>query len=293
MAARTLLVTGCDQRFFFLLRGLVRSIRENPSLDHLDLGFFDIDCEAPHRRWLAQHFQVVVRPEPPFPAPARWAVNRRYLTSIIRSYLPRYFPGYDVYIYSDVDVWVQDASGIDLYLRAASNGALAITAQVDRAYRLAENEHEFRLGSFLRVFDRSLSRALLRVPYVNAGIFALGASAPHWDRWRDLVERSVREDGEWFGINQSVLCYLLFHEGLSHHLLPASCNWQCHLAMPLWDEERRCFVEPLLPHDPLRIVHLTYKSKVDKTAIQTLQGRTIPDRLLTYGTYKRLRRPVA
>jgi hypothetical protein len=291
MAARALLVTGCDRRFFFLLRGMVRSIREKGGLDHVDLGFFDIDCDEVHRRWLEERFHVIVRPEPPFHPPAHWAANRRYLTSIIRACLPRYFPGYEFYIYSDVDVWVQDWSGFGLYLRAAATGALAITAQIDRAYRLVENERAFRLSRFLQMFDPRLSQSLLEAPYLNAGIFALAASAPHWDRWRAMVESAARENSEWFGINQSVLSYLLFHEGMPHHLLPASCNWQCHAATPLWDDARRCFVEPLLPHDPIRIMHLTYTSKEDRTDIRTVQGRTIENRRLTYGAYRRLRGP--
>ena len=289
VAERVLLVTGCDRRYFPLLRGMLRSIADVGGLEHLELGFFDIDSDDDERRWLAERFQVVIRPDAPFELPEAWTADRRCLTSLIRPFLPRYFPGYDVYLYADVDVWLQDWSGFALYLRAARQGALAITPQLDRAYRLGPGAVTFRYQHYVSVFGKEAAEALMWQPYVNGGIFALAADAPHWQQWADHVMRVARTGGHWFGSGQAILTHMICNDQMRHELLPAVCNWQCHLALPVWDQERLQFVEPYVPHAPILVMHLTEGTKQHLTTVRTLAGGTIENVGLTYPAFLRLR----
>jgi hypothetical protein len=290
VGARTLLITGCDRRYFGLLEGFVSSVVEAGGLEQVDLGFIDIDCGEAERTWLASRFKVVVRPQDAAIAvPARWRADRRYLTSTLRCSLPQYFPGYDIYVYADADVWVQDWSGFELYIRGAASGALTITPQLDRAYRPVSEELSRRDKFYKEIFGERASAKLMHRPYVNGGIFALPAGAPHWGRWAELLENALEKGTSWFGSGQAILSHMVANESLPHQLLPANCNWQCHLALPLWDYDRRRFVEPYLPHEPIRILHLTERTKMQRVDIPTMRGTVIENRPLTYRTYKRLR----
>ena len=61
--------------------------------------------------------------------------------------------------------------------------------------------------------------------------------------------------------DQIALNVLVYDRGFSHEPLPSRCNWPVHHATPAWDEERRLFVEPAMPHEPLGILHMTIYTK--------------------------------
>jgi hypothetical protein len=60
-------------------------------------------------------------------------------------------------------------------------------------------------------------------------------------------------------------------------LLPATCNWICSLAPPMWDRDRCQLVEPHLPHAPIGLVHLA--GLTGPVTLRTLSGDEIQSSL--------------
>ena len=103
-----------------------------------------------------------------------------------RPFLPRHFPGYEMYFWLDADAWLQDWRVVELYCAAAGTRQagdhardrprLQAPLQAAEAVRLDLAWKNYREAFGWRVADR-----LGRNPMVNGGVFALHRDAPHWD----------------------------------------------------------------------------------------------------------------
>jgi hypothetical protein len=287
---KTILITGCDRRYFPLLQDFVASVADSGGLDRVELGIFDLDFAPRERRWLARYATSIVPARSPLETKLPYDDGgRRTLPSLVRPFLPDLFPGYETYLYSDVDVWVQDWAGFERFIDGAQRHGLAICAQENPSYRHKANSFVYRYSLYNQMFGDEMARGLMRKPHINAGIFAMIREAPHWQRWVDLWGDALRPGEPWFGTGQAVLTHMIFNEGMPAELLPGVCNWQSHLAMPLWDEAQRQFVEPHPPHDKILLMHLTDDTKWMPQTYRTLQGNAVAGAELRYGYYKQLR----
>ena len=62
-------------------------------------------------------------------------LGRNHLkTQVARAFLPEYFSEYDVYIWLDADMWLNDLETFKLYEEGAIQNCIAITPQSDRSY---------------------------------------------------------------------------------------------------------------------------------------------------------------
>jgi hypothetical protein len=183
---------------------------------------------------------------------------------------------------------VQDWRGFELFIAGATHGRLAICPQSDRSYRHRAKSISLRFKLFSELFGSDAAYLLTFVPHMNAGIFAMQPDAPHWARWAEHWRQNLKQDSKWFGSGQAILTHMIYNEDMPAELLPGICNWQCHLALPLWDEEARCFVEPHLPHQKILLMHMTDDTKWLPQSYGTLQGNRLQDAQLNYGFYRRL-----
>ncbi len=257
---RAVVVTAADESFFPLLRGLIGSLEQfeaRPALACLDVGL-----SPASREWVAVHAQHVVVPKWDLPVDPRVRRQHPHLRALTaRPFLPRYFPGYDVYLWIDADAWVQERFALDWYLQYAQGGALVAVPEVDRAYRQARSTIEWRTKRMHSYFGPQFVQRALWDTYFNAGVFALRADAPHWESW----DRSFREGLDLTkGVqccDQTALNHALWTMNLAVHPLPALCNWLCHMRQPAFDPGHNKFCEPDLPNRPIGILHLAARSK--------------------------------
>ena len=142
------------------------------------------------------------------------------------------------------------------YLAAAANGDLAITPEIDRAYRQSIRHLGVAAGADAWLLrpgggTETLCGARLQCrrlcPVRDCA--ALGYSGPttFGSASRPLQQRFV--------ISPAVID-AIWTEGLPLHPLPAVCNWLCHLAVPALDRATGRFVVPYLPNGPIGILHL-------------------------------------
>jgi hypothetical protein len=288
-----LIVSGADHGYFPLLRDLVASLRAlSPDAA---LGILDVGLAADDRRWLEPHVRHLVAPGWDIDFPGRGQTPRVRQAQFARPFLPRHFPGYEVYLWIDADAWVQDWRAIELYAAAAGDDRLAITPEIDRAYK----RHYKRPKLFGRTlawknyrtaFGWRAADRLGRNPIVNCGVFALHREAPHWAAWARAMTEAARRT-RFFFIEQTALNYVIFAERLPVNFLPAYCNWMPGDAAPAFDGERGLFVEPYAPNEVIGVMHLAGpEQKAHVFRLNRLGGGTV-DTSLRYGESRALCAP--
>ncbi len=275
---RPIIVSGADSGYFELLQGCIRSIRDKPEGADVALGVLDVGLSEGERRWLEGQGALVVVPGWDLDFPERDSTPRYRQAQYGRPFLPRHFPGHDCYLWIDADAWVQDWAAIELLLRAAAEGKIAIVPEMDRSYRnffhAFEEFHGVIGEGYRAVFDEATATRLERLPLLNNGVFALLADAPHWSAWAETLKLALPRSRNAL-IDQSTLNHVVYEQNLPAHFLPAWCNWICHHATPIRDEARKFLTEPNLPHCKLGVVHLTMwmKSRDDLRYGGGEQGR--------------------
>ncbi|MCC7274698.1 MAG: hypothetical protein IT561_18660 [Alphaproteobacteria bacterium] len=287
MSSKVALVTGCDKRYTPLLLGFLESVRDAGTLEACDVIVFDIDFTESQIALLRQ-FDVRMRKTSDLPtifSPAD-PLGRDVVVSY-RTALPELFPGYEIYIYMDVDVWLQDAGAISILITAAGSRSLAIAFEFDRAYRFKESELAWTQRNYESIFGPARAQELMRYPPLNSGVFAMHADSPGWAIWREAYRRALDAGGHWFASGQAVLTDLHARRAIPIHPLPSVCNWTAHLALPAWDGRRRAFVTPFYPREKILVMHQTDDLKIRSVPIAVTNGRVV-NAPLSYRTYKKL-----
>jgi hypothetical protein len=270
---RLLIASGSDSSYFPLLRDTVRSVlaqRRNVAIGILDFGL------APDQRaWLADRVTHLVRPGWDLDFPDRERTPETRKAQLSRPFLRRHFPGYETYLWIDADAWLQDWRAIELYVAAAGHDKLAITPEIDRAYKRHYKRPKvfgwtLNWKCYREAFGWRVAESLGRNPILNCGVFALHHDAPHWDAWGRVIAQVVQRT-RFFYIEQTALNYVIFAERLPINLLPAYCNWMPGDAAPAFDAARGLFVEPYAPHEVIGVMHLA--GEAQKSQIFRLRRR--------------------
>jgi hypothetical protein len=257
-SSRLLIVSGADRAYFPLLRDTVLSVRAQRQ--DAALGILDVGLERDQREWLAQRVTHLIRPGWDIDFPGRAQTSDVRKAQFARPFLPRHFPGYEIYLWIDADAWLQDWRAIELFVEAARAGRLAIVPEIDRAYkRHYKRPKLFGLTlawkNYREAFGWRIADRLGRNPMINCGVFALRHDAPHWEAWARIIAQ-VAQRTRFFFVEQTALSYAIFAEHMPVDFLPSYCNWMPGDAAPGFDGERRLFVEPYSPHEVIGIMHL-------------------------------------
>lgn len=282
------LVSGCDANYFPILLEWLHSVRRFKESTEMDICILDAGLTEEQKQILEPQVAAIHNPDWPCNLPASKIRNREYLKACAcRPFIPKMFPEYDLYMWMDADIWVQNWRGIDLYIKAATKKKLAITGQVDRGYfkqirvkwlaGLPIKIRGFYFSNALKAFGMSKAKELLPYHVLNAGSFALAAEAPHWQRWQELVVTAMQK-GKVFTAEQLTLGMITYLENYPVEILPAWTQWLCE-NKPLWDEEHSIFVENFMPHEPISLMHVSGYDKMrldrtETTELTTTDGKT-------------------
>jgi hypothetical protein len=289
-SGRLLIVSAADRAYFPLLRDTVLSIQA--ARPNVAIGVLDLGLDREHRHWLAVRAAHVVRPDWDVEFPNRARMPDAFKAQVARPFLRRHFPGYETYFWIDADAWVQDGRVIDLYVSAAGRDKLAITPEIDRAYKRHYKRPKLfgwtlAWKNYREAFGWRVADRLGRNPMVNCGVFALHCDAPHWDAWARLL-RQVLQRTQFFFAEQVALNYALFAEHLPVNFLPAYCNWMPGDAPPAFDVKRGLFVEPYAPYEVIGVMHLAGREqKTHVFRLDRLDGGTV-ETSLRYGESRAL-----
>src|ERR1700759_2986680 len=131
--AKIIIITAGDTRVMPLLKGLIRSLESFPQRKSVEIGCLDVGQTDADRAWLTDHAVIITEPSTHLGVPIeRMKSYERAFTA--RPFLRDYFPGRDVYVWIDSDIWIQGWWVIDAYIQGALDSGLAITHERERAY---------------------------------------------------------------------------------------------------------------------------------------------------------------
>ncbi len=278
MVPKVIIVTASDHRFMPFLRDLIASLGNTLAQPEVELACFDLGLDVTDRAWLARQRVTIAVPRVHLGVRADDHAPA-LLSFLARPFLPRYFPGFDVYVWIDSDVWLQDPSVLDRYVAGAMATGMAITHERERAYRFQPWLFGWTAKHFMLGYGALTTAHLLTRRHVNAGFFAIRGDAPHWHEWARRYQAAIGRTGALVPHDQFALNHALHGDGpgataLSAALLDPGCNWICDRGIPKWNSEQNVFCKPYPPHERIGAMHLAGPAKRTIYDIATTDGRS-------------------
>jgi len=295
---KNVIISLADSNYFELLDELVDSIASFEERKNIAICILDAGLTEQQRDILSKKVDEIKSAEWDIDVSAFKVKGREWLKSqVSRAFLPKYFPGYEKYLWIDADAWVNSWEAIELYFKGCENNKLSIATSADRAYgRVLRADWVF--GSFARIksqnykhakssgFSEKIARQVALKPHLNIGVFALETNAPHWNVWQKNLKLALKKGRIW-GSEQIAMNITIYSDNLAVEILPAYCNWT-HIGYGgfKFDKERNTLVEPYLPNHEIGIVHFAGKGndqiRNDKnfvSKIETIDGEIINKKL--------------
>ena len=293
---KNVIISLADSNYFLLLDELIESIKRFKESEEIAICILDAGLEKKQKEILKKKVDSIKSADWDIKVPESKVKGKEWLKSqVSRAFLPKYFPGYEKYIWIDADAWVNSWYPIELLLKGCENNKLSIVSSADRAYgRVLRAEWVF--GGFARIksqnykhakssgFSETIARQVALKPHLNIGVFALQANSPHWEIWQKNLKKALSSGKVW-GSEQIAMNITIYSDGLDVEILPAYCNWTLIEALK-FDKIRNTLVEPYLPNHEIGIVHFAGKNndqiRNDKnfvSKIETLDGDIIDKKL--------------
>jgi hypothetical protein len=267
-----IIVTAADGRYFELAQDLILSIQACWSAP-VPLGFVDLGLHPEQIDWLSRRNVAVVSPQtdldlrdvgPPSPAS---------MSLLVRPYLDTLFPGHDVYLWVDADIWLQTWEGMQsLYEEAAAKGACVVHER-EKAYGYFPRYYGWQLKHLSQCSNLVAGVWMWLHPHVNAGVFALRADAPHWARWRIWFQKALNQSGRVAPHDQMAWNALVHLDRLPTVFAPTRFNWIISQGGAIWNSLTEQLCVPYPPYEPLATIHLAGADTKSRTfAIPTTDG---------------------
>jgi len=286
------IISLADSNYFELLNELVDSIKRFDQSKELAICIMDAGLKKDQIEILEKKVDQIKKAEWDIEVSDSKVKGREWLKSqVSRAFLPKYFPGYEKYIWIDADAWVNSWYAIELYIKGCEKKKLAIATSADRSYGRVLRA-EWVLGSFARIksqnykhakssgFSEKIAREVALKPHLNIGVFALEKDAPHWDVWQKNLRKALSSGRIW-GSEQIAMNVTIYSDNLDVEILPAYCNWTLITAIK-FDKKNNTFVEPYIPNHEIGIIHFAGKNndqirnnKNFISKIETLDGDTL------------------
>jgi hypothetical protein len=264
-----IVVSACDSGYLPLFQDLLASLRRHHP--GTAVGLLDLGLSEPEAAALRGDGVTVVRPgwDLPDELLARFPWPDKYRAMTARPYLPRYFPGHDILIWLDSDVWLCGPRALPLLQAAAGQRDIAIIPALDRSdrnhYGSGALQHRLQMLQVLRtLLPEPQAQALTVAAEFNSGVFAMRAGSPLWAPWAAAVEQVVRHVADsgatLYHVFEQVALNVVLHgvDPARLALLPMRFNWPVGAALPLLDQAAGRLREPNPPYDPIEILHLIH-----------------------------------
>ena len=286
------IVSLADSNYFELLCELIDSIKSFEESKNVAICVLDAGLNDNQKNILLEKVDAIKKANWDIEVSSYKVIGKEWLKSqVSRAFLPKYFPGYNKYLWIDADAWVNSWEAIDLYFTGSNNNKLSISTSADRAYGRVLKV-DWLIGGFGKVksqnykhakssgFSEKIAREVALKPHLNIGVFSLEKDAPHWEVWQKNLKKAL-SSGKIWGSEQIAMNVSIYSDKLDVEILPAYCNWTLIEALR-FDEKNNTFVETYLPNHEIGIVHLAGKNndhirnnKNFISKVKTLEGDII------------------
>src|SRR5262249_20703426 len=112
---KAIAITGGEAAYFELMRHCIGALAAPGGGGALALGVLDCGLTDEQRAWCKAQGATLVTPQWDFDFPGRAKLKDGYKALTARPFLPRYFPGFDLYLWIDGDCWVQQGDALALF----------------------------------------------------------------------------------------------------------------------------------------------------------------------------------
>ncbi len=283
-ALRTIIVTAGDSKVMATLQGLIRSLEAFPQRQDVEIGCLDVGQNDTDRAWLTEHGVLLAEPmiHMGIPESRLKPYERAFLA---RPFLREYFPGRDIYIWIDSDVWLQGWWVIEAYQKGALETGLAIAHERERGYVFQAWLMAWFAKHFVLSYGPLDGAWLLSRPHLNAGVFAISRDSPHWELWAQYYQAACDRTGKFlpydqFSINRLVHGGVLKRPTVGTTILPPRYNWICDRGVPMWNDAEGTLCEPYAPYRTIGAVHLAGPGKTTVYDIRRTGGGSFKAKLL-------------
>jgi lipopolysaccharide biosynthesis glycosyltransferase len=268
---RTAVIFSTDEAFAPLAKGLVLSILSQIEAGEFDLKLVDIGCSTETLTWMKQRGVEVRKFDRKMHSRLSGSGSNSYQDAqFCRPFLPRLFPDYEVYIWCDSDIWIQDISSIRLYRNLADEykQKVIISPLVDTSYSHTYVDFS-EFSRYSNIWFSECYGATMASTYSNRAVFSSGLFSMHrdckiWKLWEKEIEHISRRSfssqkvahlGEQTALN------LLLYSYESFISISAEYNYNCHLGSLVRNAADRVVIDSP-PFREIGVVHLTYSSKM-------------------------------
>jgi hypothetical protein len=272
---RAVITTASDDVFMPITRGLIESLHQWNKTGPLpaDIVFFDLGLSPENREWVSRRVTQIIVPEWDLPVSVvirKEKPSKRAVT--IRPFLPKYLPGYDVYIWIDADTWIQEEYVIHDFLRNSEKSYLTLVAENHPSYVFSPSTLDWIWRHMAEYYGAEAVTLAQTNYYYNCGIMAIRADAPHWEPWAKWFRYGLeRTGGTSLVDDQNPLNYTIWIESLPIRVLPARYNWLCHLSLPGYDSASGKLCDPT-NQETLGLIHLSAQTKDDDIQVRSKSG---------------------
>jgi hypothetical protein len=274
------------------LLDLISSIEDTrPAGADVAVCVLDVGLRPEQRERLGSRVDRVVEPgwDLDFPSCADTPAWYRAMTA--RPFLPKHFPDVQTFVWLDSDTWLQDWRVVELLVRAsrsAGGKALGIVPEIHRSFTHLfapnPNVQGILTASYAASFGQTVGRQLGARPVFNSGAFGLGRESPVWANWAEKLREGLQAHADKW-TEQNALNLVIYSGGASVEMLPAWCNWPCHLRPPMLDRAGRKLTEPSMPYEALSLVHLI-SQRGQTVALSPTDGTAAVPLVLDYARWK-------
>ena len=287
------IVTLADSNYFELLNELIDSIKSHDQNENVSICVLDAGLNAKQINSIKDKVYSIKKAQWDINVPNYKVAGKEWLKSqISRAFLPKYFPEFKKYLWIDCDAWVNSWTSVEMYFEACNNGKLGITQSVGQGYRVLSKVN-WLFGKLALIksqnykhakksgFSESTARKIAFAPHINIGVFSLEKNSSCWKVWQDLLQKAL-SSGKVFGSEGLAMNIAVYDSNVDVEFLPLYCNWIASNVLPKYDQVKKTFVEPYLPHNKIGIMHLAAgiwlgnkDMRVDKNVkikIKTVQG---------------------
>lgn len=265
---RTIAITACSAAFYEHYVDLLDSLDVVGLNRRSDYGVIDLGLTVAQIEQLrARGVHRVPGTWPVQPPPGQ--DRPEFVAFAGKPFARDYFPGYEMYLWIDADMWVQnDHFWRDLVAGATQTGC-AVSQECHPGYRAMPVKEQFWMHRHLAsAFGLGAAIRLRREPMVNNGLFAMHADAPHWALWQQRFRRLVSRTQRMIAIDQLAMFAMIHLDTPQCRLSGALNNWVCSLGIPSWDAKRLQFVSP--DGEPISVLHVTTPARARRFAVPVL-----------------------
>ncbi len=118
---RAIAITGGDAGYFDLMKDCIALAARDGGRPRAGARHPRLRLDGGAARWCRAQGATLVVPQWDFDFPGRDKLKDGYKALTARPFLPRYFPGFDLYLWIDGDCWVQQGDAIALFLAARAH----------------------------------------------------------------------------------------------------------------------------------------------------------------------------